>query len=152
MPNNTLCIQSVTLHSLNSNSNAKYKSLKHWNIGYNSDYIVKTYIFSLPSSTKNCNPYSQLLRLLHLCSLKSGFEIRAKEMSRYFTRQGFDKSIVEEGFQRGTAIPRQYALELPRDPDDFNITTNDPPVLEITYYPNNAPINTIIKKTFISYS
>ena len=52
------------------------------------------YSSSHPSHVKNSIPYSQFLRLSHLCSEDSDFSLKSEEMCHFFDKPGYLASVV----------------------------------------------------------
>ena len=69
------------------------------------------YSLSHPSHVKNSIPYSQFLRLRHLCSDDSDFSSKSEEMCQFFEKRGYPVSVVKAGHHRAQQFDRQSSLQ-----------------------------------------
>ena len=58
------------------------------------------YSSSHPSHVKNSIPFSQFLRLLHLCSDDSDFFHKSETMCLFFEKRGYPVYVVQAGHHR----------------------------------------------------
>ena len=66
---------------------------------------------SHPFHVKHSIPYSQFLRLRHLCSDESDFSNKSKEMCQFFEKRGYPASVIQAAHHRAQQIDRQSALQ-----------------------------------------
>ena len=67
---------------------------------------------SHPSHVTNSIPYSQFLRLRHLCSQDSDFPLKSEEMCGFFDKHGYPASVVQAVHHRTQQIDSQSALRM----------------------------------------
>ena len=60
---------------------------------------------------KNSIPFSQFLRLRHLCSDDSDFSEKSEAMCQFFDKRGYSVSLVQADHYRAQQIVRQSALQ-----------------------------------------
>ena len=100
------------------------------------------YSSSHPSHVKNSTPYSQFLRLRHLCSEDSDFSLKSEEMCHFFDKRGYPASVVQAGHYCAQQIDRQLALQTSQK-ENNNIIP-----LTLTFHPHNHAVKSIILKNF----
>ena len=100
------------------------------------------YSSSHPSHVKNSIPYSQFLRLRHLCSDDSDFSLKSEEMCNFFNKRGYPASVVQAGHHRAQQNGRQSALQTSQRDN------NDRIPLTLTFHPHNYAVKSIILKIF----
>ena len=61
--------------------------------------------------SKNSTPYSQFLRLRHLCSDDSDFSNKSQEMCQFFEKRGYPASVIQTAHHRAQQTDRQSALQ-----------------------------------------
>ena len=95
---------------------------------------------SHPWHSKNSLPYSQLLRLGHLCSNDRDFTTRAQEMCGFFQEHGYPSDLLRGDLRKVSNINRLDTIYGHRG--DNSQAERVPLVL--TYHPLNEPIKQIL--------
>ena len=68
------------------------------------------YSSSHPNHTKQSIPFSQFLRLRHLCSEDEDFQSKNLEMREFFLQRGYPTSILDTAFSKASQILRSQTL------------------------------------------
>ena len=98
--------------------------------------------YFLHSSSQNAIPYSQFLRLRHLCSDDSDFSNKSKEMCQFFEKRGYPASVIQAAHHRAQQIDRQSALQTSQK------EKNDRIPFTLTFHTQNNPVKAIILNNF----
>ena len=91
---------------------------------------------------KNSIPFSQFLRLRHLCSDNSDFSEKSEAMCQFFDKRGYSVSLVQADHYRAQQIVRQSALQttVKENTDRIPFT--------LTFHPHKHAVKSIILKNF----
>jgi len=101
------------------------------------------YSSSHPKHTLDFIPFSQFLRLRHLCSNDVDFSNKCLEMRYFFLRRGYLLAIVNRALHKASSIDRKTVLTpKPR------IAVNDRIPFTLTFHPINNSIKPIINRNF----
>ncbi|MGH0115911.1 UNVERIFIED_CONTAM: hypothetical protein FKN15_054267 [Acipenser sinensis] len=101
------------------------------------------YDSSHPKACRNSIPYSQLLRLRHICSDDSDFLNKTNDMCAFFRNCGFLDTILREAQLRVSTINRKDALYKTKTQN-----TNNGFPLVLTYHPMTKKVQHIIQRNF----
>ena len=71
------------------------------------------YSSSHPNHTKRSIPFSQFLRLCHLCSEDDDFHTNSLEMRDFVVQRGYPTSLLDIAFLKTSQIPRSETLTNP---------------------------------------
>ena len=92
------------------------------------------YSFSHPNHTKRSIPFSQSLRLRHLCSEDEDLHTKSLEMRDFFVQCGYPTSLLDTAFSKTS--------QTLTNPENNQIP------LVLTFHPFNFKIRDIIRKNF----
>ena len=95
-----------------------------------------------PKHTKNSLPYCLALRLRRICSKKTYFNQRAKEMEHHLLQRGYTKGCIRDAITKASSISREDALV---DKTNDNQLTRVPFV--VTYNPKLPSLLNILKES-----
>ena len=95
-----------------------------------------------PKHTKNSLPYCLALRLRRICSKKTYFNQRAKEMEHHLLQRGYTKGCIRDAITKASSISREDALV---DKTNDNQLTRVPFV--VTYNPKLPSLPKILKES-----
>ena len=109
------------------------------------------YLFHTSCHPKGCKksiPYTQALRLRHICSTSEAFEQRAADLTKFLVYRGYREKFVHDQINRARLLYRQE-LFAPRP-----MATNNRIPLVVTYHPSLSNIGGILRELhpFLHYS
>ena len=64
-----------------------------------------------PKSLKNSIPYSQVLRIKRICSIKKDFDHHLRELRYIYLKQGYGKKLVDEQLEKVDKLVRDDLLQ-----------------------------------------
>ena len=102
------------------------------------------YSSSHPNHTKQYIPFTQFLRLRHLCSEDEDFQSKNLEMREFFLQRGYPTSILDTVFSKASQILRSETLSY----SVTNVTGHNRTPLVLTFYPFNFKVRDVIRKNF----
>ncbi len=102
------------------------------------------YSSSHPNHTKRSIPFSQFLRLRHLCSEDEDFHTKSLEMRDFFVQHGYPTSLLDTAFSKASQIPQSATLTN----HVTNVTENNQIPLVLTFHPFNFKVSDTIRKNF----
>ena len=94
-----------------------------------------------PRHCKEAIPYSQALRMRHICSSDEAFNKRTTDLKEHLTRCGYDETTVQQQIERAKHLRQEDALRPPTEK-----ATNKRTPLVVSYHPNLPHLTALTKE------
>ena len=124
----------VSIHNNGLSSSVYYKPTD-----YHSHLLPSS---SRPYHVKNSIPFSQFLRLRHLCSDELDFSNKSEKMVQFFKNRGYPDLVVKTDQERAQTTNQQSAPQTSQKEENQRIP------FTLTFHPLNQPVKNIILKNF----